>query len=341
MAPYKIRNIRNEIMPDTNNKRLWYHLSAETWFLVGGLILCNVGWFFSPDTIDNLFRLLDFRLCPWWCFAILLLIVLFSIRRYLRIEKHRIRTVYRCTFYLFWAVATTLLILRVAFDATTYFAGSTIAMQSVEPDEYQYLLHLPPGYTDFGNPRPLVVFLHGAGGTNKGLDRLKHHDLWHFARGYIEARDFPFIVASPVTPKHGWEPQRVKNFVEQIIHDHSRRYRIDPQRVYLTGFSMGGFGTFYTACAYPEMFAAIVPVAGGGEPEQASKLKDVPTWAFHGDKDEVVPYESSANMIDAMKESGHNDVRLTNLHGTGHGIADEVYRNPELYRWMLTHRKPP
>jgi poly(3-hydroxybutyrate) depolymerase len=346
MNPQEIQN--------ADDKSQWYHLSAETWLLIGGLILLSVGCFFNPNIIDTILRFSDYRFWSWWYFVILLLIVLFSIKRYLSAQSRdifdseivevgkrflRTKTFYRCLFYCFWTVAAVIVILRIVFDMTTYLSGSTIAVQATQSDDYQYLLHLPPGYTDFGNPRPLIVFLHGAGETNQGLDSLKRHDLWYFAKGHIEARDFPYIVVSPMTSEHGWEPLRVKNFIEQIVNDHSRRYRIDPQRVYLTGYSMGGFGTFHTACVYPEMFAAIAPVAGGGEPKWAENLKTVPTWAFHGDKDEVVSYESSANMIDAMIAVGHNDARLTSLNGVGHGIAGEVYRSPKLYRWMLTHRK--
>ena len=249
------------------------------------------------------------------------------------------KTIYQYLFYLFWFAAATLMVLRGVFDTMTYFAGATIEMRRVQPGGYQYLLHLPPGYTDFGKPRPLIVFLHGAGEVDKGLDVLKHHDLWHFAKGHVQAKDFPFIVVSPMAPKRGWEPLQVKRFVEQIVQDHSKRYRIDPNRIYLTGFSMGGFGTFHTACEYPELFAAIVPVAGGGEPKRACNLINVPTWAFHGDADEVVLYELSETMIDAMKKAGHRDARLTNFRGAGHGIVGDVYRNPELYRWMLRQSK--
>ena len=249
------------------------------------------------------------------------------------------RTFYRCLFYLFWTVAATLVVLRVVFDVTTYFAGSTIAVHTVLPGNYQYLLHFPPGYTDFGDSRPLIIFLHGAGETNVELDVLQQRDLWSYVGGKIAAEDFPFIVVSPVTPKHGWDPQRVKLFVEQILQDSFMRCRINPNRVYLTGVSMGGFGTFHTACAYPEMFTAIAPICGGGDPEQAEKLKNVPTWAFHGDADDIVPYDCSAKMIEAMKETGGTEARLTTFEGGGHGIAGDVYQNPELYRWMLRHQK--
>ena len=254
------------------------------------------------------------------------------------VTRSIVRTFCRYLFYLFWVTATILVVLRTVFDVATYYSGSTVEMRRVPPGSYEYLLHLPPGYTDFGNPRPLIVFLHGAGETNKEFERLKNCDLWHYAKRHIPAKDFPFIVVSPLTPKHGWEPLQVKRLIEQVVEDRSLRYRIDSDRIYLTGFSMGGFGTFHTACAYPEMFAAIVPVAGGGEPEQADKLKDVPTWAFHGDADDVVRYEHSEKMIDAMQELGHKDARLTNLQGAGHGIADKVYRNSELYRWMLKYK---
>ena len=239
----------------------------------------------------------------------------------------------------FWLIGIGILIGRVCFDVKTYCLGSMIMFRWVEPGEYEYLLHLPPGYTDFRNPRPLIVFLHGAGETNKGLDALKRCDLWHFAKGHVEAKDFPFIVVSPITPTYGWQPQRVKNVVERIVQDYSVRYRIDPDRIYLTGFSMGGFGTFETACTDSELFAAIVPVAGGGDPAKAERLKDVPTWAFHGDADDVVACEHSVKMIDSMKEAGDREAKLTVLEGKGHGIMHEVYARPEIYRWLLERKR--
>ena len=326
----------------------WYHLSLHAWLLMSGLVLFNIGCFASPDIVDDFFRSLDIRRCPWWYFAIFLLIAAYSIKKFSSFSSRkdvdplksknakwcpRVLTVFIC------GVAVILVVMRVTFDVTTYFDGTTFMEPSVQPDRYPYLLHLPPGYTDFGGSRPLIVFLHGAGETNKGLDVLQHCDLWSCARDHIPAKDFPFIVVCPVTPKHGWEPVQVKRFVEQIFQDYFTRYRIDPSRVYLTGVSMGGFGTFHTACAYPEMFAAIAPVCGGGEPEQAEKLMGVPTWAFHGDADDIVPYACSADMIEAMKKTGHVEARLTTFEGGGHGIAGEVYQNSELYRWMLMHQK--
>ncbi len=241
-------------------------------------------------------------------------------------------------FACFWLAGVGVLIGRACFDAKTYFFGSTLEYRCVESGDYGYLLHLPPGYTDFENPRPLIVFLHGAGETNKGLGVLEKCDLWHYTKGHVNTEEFPFIVVSPMTPKHGWEPKLVKRLSEQIVHDHSKRYRIDPNRIYLTGFSMGGVGVFHTAHAYPKTFAAIMPVAGGCEPDMAERLKNVPTWAFHGDADEVVPFECSSKMIDAMRTVGCVEAKLTSLKGKGHGIVQDVYTQPEIYQWMLDNR---
>ena len=243
---------------------------------------------------------------------------------------------YRIGFFLFWTASALLVTARICFDVNTYLHGATIPYEMVLPGAYPYLLHLPPGYNDFENPRPLIVYLHGAGETDKGLDVLKNCDLWHYAKGHIPKEAFPFIVVSPQTQKHGWQPRQVIRFVESIVHDPAKRFRIDPNRVYLTGFSMGGFGTFHTACEFPDVFAALVPVCGGGDPEKAKSLLDVPVWAFHGDADDVVAYDCSSNMIDAVTELGGEQARLTTLHGAGHGIADDVYKRCDLYQWLLT-----
>lgn len=239
-------------------------------------------------------------------------------------------------FAAFWIVASILFLYRICFDVDTYFNGSTITYRNSAT--YDYLFHFPKGYHDFGGRRPLIIFLHGAGETGKDVNVLRKLDIYHYANGEIDPKDFPFLVVSPMTPKHGWEPRRIVRLLDELLADERFRYRIDPNRVYLTGFSMGGFGTFRTACEYPERFAAIVPLAGGGEPELAEKLKNVPTWAFHGNADKVVDYECSQKMIEAMQELNHDNVRLTTLEGAGHGIPELVYNRTELYRWLLEQK---
>jgi len=237
---------------------------------------------------------------------------------------------------IFWIASGAILVFRAGYDLKTWCFGSTFVVRTTFP--YDYLLHLPRGYHDFGK-RPLIVFLHGAGETNQDVRVLRKLDIFHYANGTVPTSDFPFIVISPVTPRHGWDSRRVITFLDEFLSDNRYRYNIDTSRIYLTGFSMGGFGTFHVACDYPDRFAAIVPLAGGGDPERAESLLTVPTWAFHGDADEVVAYELTEKMITAMQELNHPDVRLTRLHGAGHGIPESVYTKPELYQWLLKQRK--
>ena len=122
-----------------------------------------------------------------------------------------------------------------------------------------------------------------------------------------------------------------------LLEDAFERYPVDRTRVYLTGLSMGGYGAWYLASAYPELFAALVPVCGGGDPDEACTLKDIPTWAFHGAKDDVVPPSESVQMVEALKQCG-GDVRLTLYPDLGHNSWTRTYNTMELYSWMLQHR---
>ncbi len=238
-------------------------------------------------------------------------------------------------FVAFWAIGLFILFARLTLDIKTHFDGTTFHYHYISKSGYDYLLHLPKGYTDFGGKKPLLIYLHGAGETKLSLDELQKRDIMRCAEKNIEVKDFPFIVVSPVTEKHGWEPKRIILLLDELLNDKEKRWQIDETKIYLTGFSMGGFGTFRTACEFPHRFSAIVPVAGGGEVEDAVKLKDVPTYAFHGDADEVVSYDLSKNMIDAMQECNAKEAKLKTLHGKGHGIMCDVYSRPEVWPWLV------
>jgi len=124
-------------------------------------------------------------------------------------------------------------------------------------------------------------------------------------------------------------------------------HRVDPERVYLTGLSMGGYGTWSLALAAPERFAAVVPICGGGDPikllladpRRAQALKSLPIWAFHGAKDPVVKLEESERMVDALKRFGCSEVQLTVYPEAGHDAWTQTYENPKLYDWLLAHRR--
>jgi len=128
------------------------------------------------------------------------------------------------------------------------------------------------------------------------------------------------------------------------------KFAVDTNRVYLTGLSMGGYGTWSLALAHPEKFAAIAPICGGGQVidiilasygKPANPLKNISVWAFHGAKDPVVPLEESERMIAALKKIGAKDVKLTVYPEAEHDSWTEAYNNPELYEWLLTHLRKP
>ena len=225
------------------------------------------------------------------------------------------------------------LIWWIASRIKTRFIDGTLVLHS-DRSGYDYLLHLPNGYSKTNPKPPLIVYLHGAGELGKNVRNLTRCDLWYFTSNTIPKESFPFIVASPQCEAHGWDPIRIRDFVLDLTSD-SAEYPVDSSRVYLTGFSMGGFGTWRAAAVSPDLFAAIAPVAGGGRKNDALALKDTPIWCFHGDYDEAVPYRYSVEMVEAVRQTGNEEVEFTTIPGANHGIAGEVYSNPNLYEWFL------
>jgi predicted peptidase len=147
-------------------------------------------------------------------------------------------------------------------------------------------------------------------------------------------RDFPFIVVSPQSPRRGWSPESLAALLDEIV----LNYQVDRDRVYLTGLSMGGYGTWTLAAAYPEKFAAIAPICGGGSPEDAARLKGLPIWVFHGAKDKAVPLERSEEMVKAIEDSG-GKVKFTVYPDAEHDSWTATYDNPELYQWLLEQKR--
>jgi predicted peptidase len=202
-----------------------------------------------------------------------------------------------------------------------------------------YLLFLPAGYgTDAAKRWPLILFLHGAGerGTN----------IWQVAKHGppkidTTANNFPFIVVSPQCPEGKiWSNDLLLALLDEI----ENQYAVDLHRVYLTGLSMGGFGTWNLGLSHPEKFAAIAPICGGGEfitPLLADKtqLATLPVWAFHGAKDPVVPLEESERMVNLLKKSGVREVKFTVYPEAQHDCWTQTYSNPELFDWFLQHSR--
>jgi predicted peptidase len=195
-----------------------------------------------------------------------------------------------------------------------------------------YLLYLPEGYGKDDKAWPLMLFLHGAGESGNDLQKVKKHG----PPKLLEAKkDFPFIVVSPQSPGRGWDPATLNALLDEVM----AKYKVDKDRVYLTGLSMGGFGTWTLAAAHPERFAALVPICGGGNPADARKLKDLPIWVFHGAKDRVVPPNRSEEMVRALKDAGAENVKFTLYPDADHDSWTETYNNPELYEWLLKQKR--
>jgi predicted peptidase len=197
-----------------------------------------------------------------------------------------------------------------------------------------YLLYLPRGYGEKEKKWPMILFLHGAGERGDDLAKVKAHG----PAKIVEAgKDLPFIVVSPQCPAKQWWPAKVEVLMG-LLDEIEEKYDVDPQRFYLTGLSMGGYGSWSLAAMYPDRFAAVVPICGGGMPYLGRNFKNLPVWAFHGAKDEVVPLQRSQEMVDAINAAGGN-AKLTVYPDAGHDSWTETYDNPELYEWFLRHRR--
>jgi predicted esterase len=197
----------------------------------------------------------------------------------------------------------------------------------------EYLLYLPDEYNSSTDVKwPLILFLHGAGERGDSLDLVKRHGP---PKLVDEGQDFNFIIVSPQCPaRQWWSADILVHLLDEVI----LKYRIDEDRIYLTGLSMGGFGTWELASKYPQRFAAIAPICGGGDPVLAWNMRHIPVWVFHGAKDNVVSVTLSEAMVESLKKF-NDQVKFTVYPEATHDSWTETYNNPELYNWFLQHSK--
>lgn len=205
--------------------------------------------------------------------------------------------------------------------------------------EVRYLLYLPETFEP-AKQWPLILFLHGSGQTGTTIDRLKQEPL---PKTLETQTDLPFIVVSPQLPGGSWSTYI--DPLEELLDSLGETLPVDPNRLYLTGLSLGGFGTWEYAYLHPDRFAAIAPIAGGYQyrsreiPEDICRLKDLPIWAFHGEKDrDVEPYHGQL-LVDAIQACG-GKARITVYPDTGHQVTWwNAYADPALYEWFLANSK--
>jgi len=194
--------------------------------------------------------------------------------------------------------------------------------------ELRYLLYLPDGYDTSERDWPLLIFLHGSGERGSELDSLK---IYGPPMMIEQGHDFPFIVASPQCPAGQW--LTLEELVA-LLDELTESYRVDADRVYVTGLSLGGRATWALAAAIPDRLAAIVPICGRGRPDTAEQIGDMAIWVFHGAKDGTVPLSSSTEMVNALYSAGSNP-RFTVYPEAGHRQAwEKAYADPALWTWL-------
>jgi pimeloyl-ACP methyl ester carboxylesterase len=223
--------------------------------------------------------------------------------------------------------------------------------QKLGLEKYKYHVDRPPYYGNGaigGKKFPLLLFLHGSGERGDDLEQVQVYGpgralvkTGHVRRSVrtgrgVDADEWaPFVTVSPQCPPGEWwsAPQ-----LDLLLRNVQSQHHIDPDRVYVTGLSMGGYGAWELAAEYPTRFAAIAPVCGAGSPEDADRLKHLPTWIFHGQRDPVVPFARGTLMFEALKKAGGR-VRFTPYPELGHDAWTRTYENPDLYDWLLAQKR--
>ena len=206
-----------------------------------------------------------------------------------------------------------------------------IETEGKEAKSLDYLIALPKGYEKDGDAVPVLLFLHGAGERGSNLKQLKKHGP---PKMIEKGHDFGAIVVSPQCPKDTWWTAHTDVLVA-LLDKIERAYNVDKKRIYLTGLSMGGYGTFALAAKQPERFAAAVPICGGGNAEQAKRLTKLPMWVFHGDADKVIPVDESKRMVEQMNQADGENAQLTIYKGVGHNSWDKTYGDDAMWRWLF------
>ncbi len=229
-------------------------------------------------------------------------------------------------------------------------------------DTLPYNLLTPKGFAkSFNNSKekvlekkiyPMVLFLHGAG--ERGTDNEKQiiHIKKLFSNPENREKYQAFVIAPQCPEGKRWvevnwsakshsmpeEPSWAMNYTIDLLKDLIENYPVDTTRIYVTGLSMGGYGSWDIISRYPDKFAAAIAICGGGDEKVAQKIKNIPIWAFHGSNDKVVPVSRSRNMVNAIKQAGGNP-KYTEYKGVGHGSWIKAYNEENLLDWLFEQKK--
>ena len=205
-----------------------------------------------------------------------------------------------------------------------------------------FLMYIPEEYDENTESYPLLLLLHGMGLRGTDIDDIKAMTLF---QNVMNGKHYPFIIMAPqcfrndsITNKRFTKdsnPEDLMTYLDEVL----ERYRIDKNRMYISGTSGGGTATYHFLTLHPEKWAAAIPVCGNTNPylEEAALLSDIPMWIFHGEEDESIGIENSINMYNAIVSAGGSNVFLTTYPGVGHAAWDSAYNEEELFPWMLSH----
>ncbi len=216
----------------------------------------------------------------------------------------------------------------------TGFINKTLTFEGTT---YRYVVYVPWEYTP-DKRWPVILFLHGAG--ERGTDGLKQTEVGIGRAIRLHSERFPALVVMPQCAPDQWWAGKMNEMALKTLEQTLKEYSCDENRLYLTGLSMGGFGSWSIAAEHPDKFAAVVPICGGGDPKQmAPKLKNLPIWVFHGAEDNLVPPERSREMVEAIKSAGNTQIRYTEYEGVGHNSWDKAYEEKELIDWLFSQKR--
>lgn len=207
----------------------------------------------------------------------------------------------------------------------------SVQRMSDDKNGLQYLLYLPDNYATQAR-WPLVLFLHGSGERGDAIDQVKKHGP---PKLVAAGKRFPFILVSPQCPRNQrWDVIQLDALLNQL----EAKYRVDGNRIYVTGLSMGATGTWAMIAAAPNRFAAIAPICGRGNPGTAKSFATTPTWVFHGAQDPTVPIRESQRMVEALKAAG-GQPRFTVYPNAKHDSWTAAYGTAEFYDWLLSQER--
>ena len=226
-----------------------------------------------------------------------------------------------------------------AFPKTTAFESRTLARPNAPEEQLKYLLFKPRSYNPQTN-YPLVLSLHG-GALRHNFEEMTNRFAYGLGRFISDETQnaHPCFVLAPWSDNTDWDPDKLKLVIE-LIDALQKEFKIDGKRIYVTGQSMGGFGTWSAVTQYPERFAAAVPICGGGEPKDAANASDIPIWAFHGTADKMVVVQYTRQMITALNKAGGKPLYWEYQDGDHSGTAERAYCEPDLVSWMFSKAKP-